>query len=36
MKELAPMLGFSSYEALVSRYIGAGLRRDEEILYRAE
>ena len=29
MKEIAPLRGFSGYQALLKSYIGDGLRRDE-------
>ena len=29
MKEIAPLRGFSGYQALLKSYIGEGLRRDE-------
>ncbi|MEQ1600545.1 MAG: hypothetical protein HOP04_14850 [Methylophilaceae bacterium] len=29
MKEIAPLRGFSGYQALMKSYIGEGLRRDE-------
>ncbi len=32
MKEIAPMLGFSGYQALIKAYISQGLRKDLEKL----
>jgi len=32
LKRIAPMLGFSGYQALIKAYIGQGLRRDLERL----
>jgi len=32
LEEMAPLLGFSNYQALVRSYIGEGMRRDEGIL----
>lgn len=30
MKSIAPLRGFSGYQALLKSYVGEGLRRDEE------
>jgi hypothetical protein len=32
MKKIAPMRGFSGYQALLKAYVGEGLRRDEVAL----
>jgi hypothetical protein len=36
MKEFAPLLGFSGYQALIRSYIGEGLRRDETLFAQPE
>ncbi len=36
MKEFAPLLGFSGYQALLRSYIGEGLRRDEALFAQPE
>jgi len=36
MKEFAPVLGFSGYQALLRSYIGEGLRRDEALFAQPE
>jgi hypothetical protein len=36
LKEIAPALGFSGYQPLISAYIGQGLRRDQARLEQSE
>ena len=36
MKEFAPVLGFSGYQALLRSYIGEGVRRDEALFAQPE
>lgn len=33
LKELAPLLGFSGYQALMKAYVSEGMRRDEARLF---